>query len=140
MVEKCEEMGLHAHIDAPYEVALERVAAALKEQGFGILTSIDVKSTLKQKIDADFRKYAILGACNPNLANRALNTDLEIGLLLPCNVIVYEDAAGADGRERSVVSFLNPLDMMGIVDNPALRPIADEAHARLARAVAALEG
>jgi uncharacterized protein (DUF302 family) len=139
MVTQCAELGLHARMEVPYEAAIERVTAALKEQGFGVLTTIDVKNTLKQKIGADFRKYAILGACNPTLANRALNTDVEIGLLLPCNVIVYEEVDQADGVERSVVSILNPFDMMSMVQNPALAPIAEEANERLSRVVAALE-
>lgn len=114
-------------IDAPYEQVRERVAAALKVEGFGVLTEIDVKQTMKQKIDAEFRKYAILGACNPNLAYKALSTDLEIGLLLPCNVIVYEEDGG------SVVSIVDPRMMMQIAANPELESVAQEARARLQR-------
>lgn len=131
-VQSLETIGMSVALDASYEEARERVIAALKAEGFGVLSEIDVKATLKTKIDADFRKYTILGACNPHLANRAFNTDLGVGLLLPCNVIVYEEGAG------SVVSIVEPLAMIGMIDNAALQPIADEAHDRLSRVVAAL--
>ncbi len=124
--------GLRAKLDTSYETAVERTTAALKEEGFGILTEIDVKATLKQKLDADFRKYVILGACNPSLAHRALSTDLEIGLLLPCNVIVYEEDGG------SVVSIVDPLLMLDVMENPDLDPVAQEARTRLQRVVEAL--
>ncbi len=126
---------LRAHLDSPYEVAIEKVTAALKEQGFGVLTEIDVKATFKKKLDADFRKYVILGACNPQLANRSLSVELELGLLLPCNVIVYED----EQATGSVVSIVDPISMMGFVDNPQLHPVASEARARLGKVVAALK-
>ena len=126
--------GMRARLNAPYEVAIERVTAALKNEGFGVLTTIDVKATLKQKLDADFRHYVILGACNPPLAQRALSTELEIGLLLPCNVIVYEDESGTG----SVVSIVDPQAMLGTGINPALAPVADEAAARLRRVLAAV--
>ncbi|MGD8752327.1 MAG: DUF302 domain-containing protein, partial [Anaerolineales bacterium] len=89
-----EEIAYRAKLEVPYEEAVEMVTAALKEEGFGVLTEIDVKATIKQKLDKDFRKYVILGACNPPLAHRALTTQLDIGLLLPCNVIVYEADSG----------------------------------------------
>jgi uncharacterized protein (DUF302 family) len=95
---------LRVSIDAPYEQALARATAALKEQGFGVLTTIDVQQTLKAKLGRDFRKYVILGACNPPLADRALQAELEVGLLLPCNVIVYED-----GPASTVVAAMAPL-------------------------------
>ncbi len=112
-----------------YEQAIARVEAALKEQGFGVLTRIDVKETLKQKLDVEFRPYAILGACNPGLAHRALNADETIGLLLPCNVVVTE---GADGAE---VAFASPKSMLDLAGREELRPIAEEAERllRLAR-------
>jgi uncharacterized protein (DUF302 family) len=113
--------------------AAERVAAALKTEGFGILTQIDVKETLKKKIDVDFRPYLILGACNPTLAHRALTADAQIGLLLPCNVVVQE-AAGGD----VVVSIADPRAMFAVVDNPALAPIVDEVDQRLRRVAALL--
>ena len=129
-----ETYAMTARLDAPYEVALEQVTTALKAEGFGVLTEIDVKTTMKQKIDADFRKYVILGACNPNLAHRALTTDLQLGLLLPCNAIVYEEGDG------SVVSIVDPGMMMQVADNPALEPVAEEARARLQRVIEALSG
>ena len=134
MANVIKDLALRVRLDAPYEEAMERVTAALKAEGFGVLTEIDVKATLKKKLDADFRKYAILGACNPPLAHRALNTELEIGLLLPCNVIVYEEDGG------SVVSIVDPISMLGVVDSPALKPVADEAGARLERVAKALGG
>lgn len=124
---------LRVELNVPYEEARERVAAALKEEGFGILTEIDVKATLAEKLNAEFRKYVILGACNPSLAHQALNEELELGLLLPCNVIVYETDGG------SVVSFLDPTEMMSLTDNPNLEPIAREARGRLGRAATKLE-
>ena len=126
---------LRAHLDAPYEAAIDKVTAALKEQGFGVLTEIDVKATFKKKLDADFRKYVILGACNPVLANRSLNAELELGLLLPCNVIVYED----EQTGGSVVSIVDPIAMMGFVGNPQLQPVATEARTRLEKVVATLK-
>ena len=127
--------GLRVELPISYEQALERVTAALKTQEFGVLTMIDVKETLKQKLDRSFRKYVILGACNPPLADRALHAELEIGLLLPCNVIVYELAP-----ERSAVSAMAPLAALGIVgDNPDLQAVAKEADARLRSALTGLE-
>ena len=127
--------GLRVELPISYEQAVERAIAALKEQGFGMLTAIDVRQTLKQKLDRSFRKYVILGACNPPLADRALHTELEIGLLLPCNVIVYELAA-----DRSAVSAMAPLAALGIVgDNPDLQAVAKEADARLRSALTGLE-
>ena len=85
------DIGIRARINLPYEQAVQKTTDALKAEGFGVLTQIDVKATLKQKINADFRRYVILGACNPPLAHRALSANLDVGLLLPCNVTVYED-------------------------------------------------
>jgi uncharacterized protein (DUF302 family) len=112
--------------------ALERVTDALKREGFGILTQIDVKDTLKKKLDVNVRRYLILGACNPSLAHRALSTDAQIGLLLPCNVVVQEADGGA------IVSIADPRAMFTVVDNPALAPIVDEADQRLRRVMASL--
>ena len=127
--------GLRVAINVPYEEAVTRAADALKSQGFGVLTTIDVKQTLKHKLDRDFRKYVILGACNPPLADRALQSELEVGLLLPCNVIVYET-----GPSSSVVAAMAPLAALGIVgDNPALASVAQEADTRLRDALLALE-
>lgn len=135
MTDTTTDYGLRTHVDLPYETAIETVTAALKEQGFGVLTEIDVQATLKKKLDADFRRYIILGACNPPLAHRALSTELEIGLLLPCNVIVYEDESGAG----STVSIIDPMMMFGMGINPSLQPVADEANTRLRAVIAALE-
>jgi len=128
------DYAFRTRLDLPYEQAVERVTAALKEEGFGVLTEIDVKATLKKKLDADFRKYVILGACNPPLAHQALQTELEIGLLLPCNVVVYEEDGG------SVVAIVDPISMLGVVENPELNPVADEARTRLQRVMEALGG
>lgn len=117
-------------IAVPYEAAVEKVTAALKEEGFGVLTTIDVKETLKKKLNVNFRKYVILGACNPPLAYKTLQAETEIGLLLPCNVIVYENDEG-----KSVVSAIDPLMMVSIVGNPALEEIAREVSAKLCNAI-----
>lgn len=124
--------ALQTTLDLPYEAAIEKVTAALKEQGFGILTEIDVKATLKKKLDADFRKYAILGACNPPLAHKALSTNLGIGLLLPCNVVVYEE----DGK--SVVAIADPIAMLQVANIPELDAVAQEARSRLQKVMDAL--
>ena len=116
----------------PYEETVARVTDELKKEGFGVLTEIDMKATLKKKLDVDFRRYAILGACNPPLANQALATELEIGLLLPCNVVVYED------DDDTVVSIVDPVVMLGVVSNPAVEPIAREAAERLQRVITAV--
>ncbi|MCS6828933.1 MAG: DUF302 domain-containing protein [Caldilinea sp.] len=127
------QLGIQVRLNTSYEEAIERVTAALKEQGFGVLTEIDVKATLKQKLNVDFKKYKILGACNPPLAHRALTTAPEIGLLLPCNVIVYEDDAGG-----AVVMLTDPLTMVAFLDNPALQPVAEEARSKLEKVAQAL--
>lgn len=121
-------IGFGRDLPVPYARAIEEVTAALKEQGFGVLTTVDVKVTLKEKLDADFRPYTILGACNPPLAHRALSTDLQIGLMLPCNVIVYETELA-----KSRVEFLDPVSALSIVGNEQLKPIAQEAKERLER-------
>jgi uncharacterized protein (DUF302 family) len=127
--------GLRVVVPLAYEQAVERASEALKAEGFGVLTTIDVKQTLKQKLDREFRKYIILGACNPPLADRALHAELEIGLLLPCNVIVYETEPG-----RSAVAAMAPIAALGIVgENAELQAIAREADQRLRRAIASLE-
>lgn len=126
------DYAIRTRLNQPYEQAVEQVTAALKAEGFGILTEIDVQATLKTKLDANFRKYVILGACNPPLAHRALTTELEIGLLLPCNVIVYEDNGG------SVVAIADPIAMLEVAGNPAVTPVAEEARTRLQRVIRAL--
>ncbi len=121
------DIGFAVRLHVPYDEAVQRATAALKEEGFGVLTTIDVKETLKQKLNAEFRRYVILGACNPPLAQRALTADPDVGLLLPCNVIVYEEGAAA------VVSLVDPLVMLGVLANPALAPMANEAREKLRR-------
>ena len=132
--ENKSDYALRAKLDLPYEQAVETVTTALKQEGFGVLTEIDVKATLKKKLDVDFRRYVILGACNPPLANRALNADLDVGLLLPCNVIVYEDGNG------SVVSIIDPIAMLQTIKNAELEAVAHDARSRLQRVIAALRG
>ena len=121
------DIGFQVRLNTSFDEALSRVTAALKEEGFGVLTTIDVKETLKQKLNVDFRRYVILGACNPSLSHRALNADLDLGLLLPCNVIVYEQDGSA------VVSLVDPLVMLGVMANPAVEPIANEEREKLRR-------
>ena len=128
------DLGFGLRLDLPYETAVEKVTEALKAEGFGILTEIDVKATLKQKLDVDFRRYIILGACNPPLAHRALSTQTEIGLLMPCNVIVYEDGDG-DG---SVVSIADPNAMVQMTGNADLSDVAAEARGKLEKVIEAL--
>jgi uncharacterized protein (DUF302 family) len=128
------QYGLRVDLNESFEQALERTTAELKNEGFGVLTTIDVAQTLKQKLDRDFRKYVILGACNPHLADRALHAELEIGLLLPCNVIVYERAPGA-----AAVAAMAPLPMIGMIGNKDLVDVAREADARLRRTLERLE-
>jgi uncharacterized protein (DUF302 family) len=113
-------------LDLPFDDAVERVTEALAAEGFGVLTTIDVKATLKKKIDADFRPYTILGACNPGLAHKALSAEARIGVMLPCNVVVQEDAPG-----RTLVSAVDPVASMSAVDNPDLGGIAGEVRAKL---------
>jgi uncharacterized protein (DUF302 family) len=126
------EYGFSKTVDIPYEQAIEKVTAELKKEGFGVLTFIDVKETLKQKINVDFKKYAILGACNPPIAHKALQEEEELGLLLPCNVIVYEK----DGKTR--VSIFDPMVMTWIIENDNMKPIASEVQERLQRVLAVL--
>jgi len=126
-------MGVDVALD--YGQALEKTIEELKKEGFGVLTTIDVKQTLKQKLDKEFRQYTILGACNPPLAHRAFEAEIEIGLLLPCNVIVYENGAG-----RSVVAAMAPVAAIGMVGgDPALKDVAREADERLRRVLRALQ-
>ncbi len=126
-------LGFTVRLHTDWNTALERVTAALKAEGFGVLTEIDVQATLKKKLDVDFRPYKILGACNPPLAYRALSIAPEVGLLLPCNVTV---AQADDGTID--VALVDPLSMLGVLPNPGLQPVADEARARLERVAAAL--
>ncbi len=130
---KHTQYGIGKSVPLPYEQAVERTREALQQQGFGVLTEIDVKATLKRKLDVDFRKYVILGACNPPLAWQGFQAEPDIGLLLPCNVIVYEEDA-----TRSRVAVLNPVVQLGITGRRDIEPLANEARNRLERALRAL--
>lgn len=128
-VEQRTRYGFGARVALPYAEAVERAKTALKEQGFGVLTEIDVKQTLKEKRGVDVRPYVILGACNPELAERALAAEPDLGLLLPCNVVVYEEDGG------SVVAAMDPEPVLGLVQNPQLDQIAREVRQRLQVAI-----
>jgi uncharacterized protein (DUF302 family) len=130
-----DKIAFKTRLDVPYVAAVEKVTAALKAEGFGVLTEIDVKATMKEKLDADFRKYVILGACNPPIAHKALSAELGVGLFMPCNVVIYEDAEGG-----SVIDIMNPGAMVRMVPNPALEPVAAEAEVQIRRVVEALGG
>jgi uncharacterized protein (DUF302 family) len=127
--------GFGATLSIPYSDAVSRAKAVLQEQGFGVLTEIDVRQTMQDKLGADFRPYVILGACNPTLAHRALSAELGVGLLLPCNVVVYDNQ---DGTSR--VEVMDPKAALGIVgDNATVAEVASEARTRLQAAIHALE-
>jgi len=134
MVEQTTRYGISTTVSLPYEEAVERTREALAEEGFGILTEIDVAATLKKKIDVDFRPYVILGACNPPLAHRALTAERDIGLLLPCNVIVY----AGDEKGTSVVAAMDPRAALGLTGNAEIRPLAEEVSGILHRALEAI--
>ena len=133
MVSTLTTLGLTLRLETDYETAIARTTEALKAEGFGVLTEIDVKETLKKKLGVDFRPYKILGACNPPLAYRALSAAPEVGLLLPCNVTVAQVEEGV-----VEVALVDPLAMLGVVGKPELQPIAEEARTRLERVAAAL--
>jgi len=114
--------------DTEYDDAVARVTELLKEEGFGVLTEIDVKETLKKKLDVDFPRYVILGACNPPLAHRALVAEPDVGVLLPCNVVVMEREGGG-----SVVSAMDPVAAFRLIANPGVQPVADEVRQRVQR-------
>ena len=124
--------GTSKEVALPFEQAVEKVTEELKKEGFGVLTTIDVKETLKKKLDVDIPRYIILGACNPPFAHKALQVEEEIGLLLPCNVIVYEK----EGRTR--VSVFDPMIMNVIVENAVAEHVASDVKARLDRGIAAM--
>ena len=129
------DIGIRRTLDLPYEDAITQTTAALKAEGFGVLTQIDIRATLKEKLNADFRRYMILGACNPALAHRALSANLDVGLLLPCNVTVYEEGAG------SVVTAVDPLEMLqGLTADPVTHAVALEAGSKLRRAIEQIAG
>ncbi len=126
--------GFKKTLAATVDQADARVREELKKEGFGVLTEIDVKSTLKQKLDVDFRPYRILGACNPPLAHRAMSEEADIGLLLPCNVVVY----AGDEEGTAVVAILDPVKQLGVSGRADLDPLAEEVRARMKRVLDAL--
>ena len=135
MIEQTTRYGIGTTVALPYAQAVERTREALAEEGFGVLSEIDVTATLKKKLDVDFRPYVILGACNPPLAHRALTAERDIGLLLPCNVIVY----AADAEGYSVVAAMDPVEALSLTGNDAIRPLAEDVKARLQRVLTAIE-
>ena len=133
MTEVTARYALARTVDLSFEDADRKVREALKEEGFGVLTEIDVKATLKEKLDVDFQKYEILGACNPPLAHQALQAEADIGLLLPCNVVVRELENG-----QTMVEAIDPVQQLSVADNPDLPALANEVRHRMERVIAAL--
>ena len=125
--------GIRRTLDLGFDEALAKVPEALKAEGFGVLTEIDVQATLKKKLDVDFRRYRILGACNPPFAHRALQHSLDVGMLMPCNVIVYETDDG-----KTVVSAVDPMQTMAAQGDAAIQTLAEEVRRKLERVVASL--
>lgn len=126
--------GFSVTVSLPYDAAVERVRSELSKEGFGVLTEIDVKKTMKLKLDVDFRPYVILGACNPPLAHKALTAERDIGLLLPCNIVVY----AADDPARSVVAAMDPVAALRLTQRPEIEPMAREVRERLERVLSAV--
>lgn len=125
--------GIERTLDAPFDETLARVPPALAAEGFGVLTEIDVQATLKKKLDVDFRRYRILGACNPRFAHQALGHTLDVGMLLPCNVVVYEADDG-----RTVVSAVDPMQTIAAQGDDTLRGVAEQVRAKLRRVIDSL--
>jgi uncharacterized protein (DUF302 family) len=134
MLQQGKRYGLAMDVELPYEEAVTKVREALAMEGFGVLTEIDVQATLKKKLNVDFRPYVILGACNPPLAHRALTAELEIGLLLPCNVVVH----GTDDPGRSRVLVLDPVAVLSLTDTEGVVPLAHQVREKLERAFASM--
>ena len=132
----CMDLGMKKTMPLSWEAALEAVPAALKTEGFGVLTRIDVQATLKEKLGVDFRRYTILGACNPTFAHRALTQRLDVGLLLPCNVVLHE----SDDQKSVELLVIDPMQTMASVLGEAFNALAGEVRAKLARVVAHLPG
>lgn len=129
--------GFGTTVPLSFDEAIARVTEALKAEGFGVLTSIDVQATMKNKLNVDIAPYTILGACNPALAHRALALEPEVGLLLPCNVVVREVPDGG-GRSQTRIEIADPVAMLGIVQQPLMQDLANEAKARLQRVITGL--
>lgn len=135
MIAQTTPYGMSTTVPLEYGVAVERARTALAAEGFGILAEMDIAATLKSKLNVDFRPYVILGACNPPLAHRALMAERDIGLLLPCNVVVY----AADEPGHSVVAAMDPVQALQLTGNPNIGAIAEEVRARLHRVLEAVE-
>lgn len=134
MIEQSTDYGISTAVDLEYGQAVERTKEELANEGFGVLSEIDIAATLKKKLDVDFRPYVILGACNPPLAHRALTAERDLGLLLPCNVIVY----AADEGGGSVVAAMDPEAALELTGNPEVREVATDVKARLRRVLEAV--
>lgn len=134
MIDQTTRYGISTTVDLPYDEAVQRARETLSNEGFGILTEIDVAATLKKKLNVDFPPYIILGACNPPLAHRALSAEHDIGLLLPCNVIVYS----SDESGKSVVAAMDPVEALGLTGRDDIRSIAEEVRSRLVRVLEAI--
>lgn len=128
-----EDLGLKVHVKMGFDPTREKLVELLKTEGFGVLTDINVNEVLKQKINVDFIRYEIIGACNPPLAYRALSANYEVGLLLPCNVILYEDGDG------TTVNIMNPIVMVSMIQTEEVKAVATEAKSRLSRVYQALQ-
>ena len=135
MITQTTPYGISTTVALDYDRAVERTREELAKEGFGVLSEIDVAATLKKKLDVDFRPYVILGACNPSLAHRALTAERDLGLLLPCNVIVY----AGDRPGESVVAAMDPVQALALTGNDDIRPIAEDVRKRLTRVLLALE-
>ena len=126
------EYGFIKELNISFENAIEKVTEELKKEGFGILSTIDIKAKLREKLNIDFKKYVILGACNPSFAHKSLLAEENIGLFLPCNVIVYEKG------DKTVVGIIKPLEVMGMIGNDKLRDIAESVETKLKKVSEAL--
>lgn len=135
MVQQTTRYGLGVTVPLPYDEAVTRTREALAREGFGVLTEIDVRATMKKKLDVDFRPYVILGACNPPLAYRALSAERDIGLLLPCNVVVY----AGDAEGTSVVTAMDPVEALQLTGRTDIHDMAVDVRQRLERALADVE-
>lgn len=135
MVQQTTRYGMSVRVPLPYDETLAEARSALAREGFGILAEMDIAATLKTKLDVTFRPYTILGACNPPLAHRALMAEPDIGLLLPCNVVVY----AGDEPGHTTVAAMDPVEALGLTGNEAIRPIAEDVRARLQRVLEDVE-